>query len=35
MMTALLQAAHLQAKIPASFPENQASKHYELKTSAT
>jgi hypothetical protein len=34
MTTALILALLLQAKVPASFPENLSSKHYELKTSA-
>jgi len=35
MMTALMLAALLQAKVPASFPQTLASRHYELKTTAT
>jgi len=35
MMAALLLVALLQARIPPTFPETLASKHYELKTSAT
>jgi hypothetical protein len=34
MTTALILALLLQAKVPASFPETLASKHYELKTTA-
>ena len=34
-MNALLLAALLQAKVPAAFPENLSSKHYEVKTTAT
>src|SRR5579862_1556308 len=34
-MSALLLAVFFQAKIPATFPENLSSKHYELKTTAT
>ncbi|HLY11447.1 MAG TPA: DUF1570 domain-containing protein [Planctomycetota bacterium] len=34
-MNALVLVLLLQAKIPASFPENLSSKHYELKTTAT
>jgi hypothetical protein len=34
-MNALLLAVLLQAKVPATFPENLSSKHYEVKTTAT
>lgn len=35
MVSALLLAVLLQAKIPSSFPEQLSSKHYDLRTSAT